>query len=63
MGKISSYENTMLVSIGFIFLFTIGGLPGVVRANTGVDIAFVTSWELIWPQDFGINLLNLTLSG
>src|SRR3569623_264369 len=36
-GGSLSFETPMLWAIGFIFLFTVGGVTGVVLANGGVD--------------------------
>ena len=33
------YRTPMLFSIGFIFLFTIGGITGIILSNAGIDIA------------------------
>jgi heme/copper-type cytochrome/quinol oxidase subunit 2 len=35
-----NYKTPLLFTIGFLFLFTIGGVSGVILANSGLDIAF-----------------------
>jgi cytochrome c oxidase subunit 1 len=42
-----SFETPMLFAIGFIFLFTIGGVTGVVLANGGVDTYMTDTYYVI----------------
>ena len=44
---------SLLFALGFVFMFTIGGLSGVVLANASLDIAF---HDMVFIELFGIIL-------